>query len=323
MRNMRTTRLSVAVLSGLLLLPELIAKAGETKLAWRTNATSVALEQEGKTVWQFNHGTEKASKPYFHPVAVAGGEPLTWESPADHVWHYGLWFSWKYLNGVNYWEENKQRQSDGTTSWRVVRVDTRPDFSAQIELAMDYRARGAEQAVLTEKRVISISAPAADGSFFMDWTQEFQAGAVDVKFDRTPLPGEPGGQTFGGYAGLSLRFAKDLKETRVAATSETGEPKENRYRFAASAADYSGRIGEQELGVAMLDHPQNPRYPTRWYAIVNPKQSFGFLNAAWLQLQPFELRARDNVTLRYRVLVHPGRWDAARLNEEQRRFSGK
>lgn len=295
-------------------------RAATTEFTWHTNATSIALVGGGQPVWQFNYGTN-ATKPFFHPLALPGGSPLSWQSPADHVWHYGHWFSWKYLNGVNYWEENKQRECDGVTSWRVVNLEPKSDFSARIELVLDYRARGAAQPLLTEQRTITLSPPAADGSYAMDWSLNFKAGDEKVKFDRTPLVGEPGGKTYGGYAGLSLRFAKELSDTKVSATSDVGEPKENRFRFAATAADYSGRIDGAEAGVAFLDHPSNPRYPTRWYAIVNPASSFYFLNSAWLQLQPFALAANQSFALRYRVLVHPDRWNAARLETEQKKFA--
>jgi type 1 glutamine amidotransferase len=291
-------------------------------MEWATGATSVALRCDGQTVWRFNYDTNAASKPFFHPLALPGGEPLTWQSPEDHVWHYGLWFSWKYLNGVNYWEEDKAtRQSAGVTSWRVEKVETRPDFSARIELALDYRPRGTAASVLTEKRHINVSAPAADGSYALDWRQEFQAGAANVKLDRTPLPGEPGGQVYGGYAGLSLRFAKEFTNTQIHASSDPGPAKDNRHRFSAAAADYSGRLGEREVGVAILDHSANPRHPTRWYAIVNPSQPFAFVNAAWLQLQPYELAAGGKFTLSYRVIVHSGRWDATRLGAEHQKFA--
>ncbi|MEI6193892.1 MAG: PmoA family protein [Verrucomicrobiota bacterium] len=294
-----------------------------TEFVWQTNAASIALVGGGKAVWQFNYGTN-GTKPFFHPLALPGGSPLTWQSPPDHVWHYGLWFSWKYLNSVNYWEEDKKlRQSEGTTSWRVVKIETNPDFSAQIELAMDYRPLGAAMPLLTEQRTITLSPPAADGSYSMDWSLNFKAHDEKVKFDRTPLIGESGGQTSGGYAGLSLRFAKELTDTKVSATSDVGEPKENRFRFAASAADYSGRIDGAEAGIAFLDHPSNLRHPTRWYAIVNPASSFYFLNSAWIQLQPFELAAKQSFALRYRVMVHPERWDAARLEAEQQKLTVK
>ena len=30
--------------------------------------------------------------------------------------------------------------------------------------------------------------------------------------------------------------------------------------------DYSGTIGDEKVGVAILDHPENPRHPVRWHA---------------------------------------------------------
>lgn len=298
------------------------ASAGETSLHWQTNVNAVALVSGNQTVWQFNYSPTNASKPFFHPLALPNGEALTWQSPGDHVWHYGLWFSWKYLNGVNYWEEDKKtRQSEGTTSWRIVKLEPKADFSARIELELDYRPRAATAPVLRERRQIHVNAPAADGSYALDWRQEFRAGDMPVKFDRTPLPGEPGGQVFGGYAGLSLRFAKQLTNTQIHASAVVGEPKENRYRFTASAADYSGDLGEREVGVAFFDHPANPRHPTPWYVIMNPAQHFFFMNSSWLQRQSYELPAGESFTLQYRVFVHPGRWETSRLEKEYEKYS--
>lgn len=292
-------------------------------MEWQTGPGSVALMCDGITTWQFNYATNVSTKPFFHPLALPGGAPLTWQSPDDHVWHYGLWFSWKYLNGVNYWEEDKStRHCAGVTSWRVVKVETHPDFSARLELELDYRPRNAPQPVLTERRQIDITAPASDGSYTLDWRQEFQAGAAAVKFDRTPpQPGESSGQAYGGYAGLSLRFAKQFTNTQVRASGDIGPTKNHRYGFSATAADYSGQIGTNEMGVAFLDHPANSRHPSRWYAIVDPLQSFAFINAAWLQLQPYELPAREKFTLRYRVIIHPARWDTSRLKNEHSKYS--
>jgi hypothetical protein len=316
------TQSTLSFLLALLLLVTVPVGADERKFSWQTGSAFVALECDGETVWRFNYDTNASSKPFFHPLALPGGKPLTWQSPDDHVWHYGLWFSWKFLNGVNYWEENKEtRKSDGVTSWRVLKVETRPDFSARLELELDYRPRNASESVLIERRQIEVQAPAADGSYAIDWRQDFTAGAAGVKFDRTPLPGEPGGQVYGGYAGLSLRFARELTNTQIQASSDVGGAKDNRYRFAAAAADYSGQIAGRELGVALLDHSANPRHPTRWYAIVNPNQPFAFVNAAWLQLQAYELPAREKFSLRYRIVVHPGRWNSTRLQTEHSQFA--
>jgi hypothetical protein len=319
-RSMKNQRIMLAFLVGWSF-SLLTAVAADLKLAWETNLHSLALASGGQVVWRFNYATTNATKPFFHPLALPGHAPLTWQNPADHVWHYGLWFSWKYLNGVNYWEENKQtRQSDGLTAWRVIKVEPRTDFSARIELELEYRPRQATNVALSERRVINVSSPGPDGAYALDWRLDFQAGNAPVKLDRTPLPGEPGGQVYGGYAGLSLRFARDFTNTQIRATSDPGEPKDNRYRFSARGADYSGQIGAEQFGIAMLDHPANPRHPSRWYAIVNPKEPFAFFNAAWLQLGPQEIGPGEKFSLQYRVIVHPGRWEASRLQSEHDRF---
>jgi len=300
----------------------LTAGAAETNFFWKTNATSVALWSGEKVVWQFNFDPATANKPHFHPLALPGGEPLTAFSPPDHPWHYGLWFSWKFINGVNYWEyDAKTKLTAGTTSWQVEKIETHADFSARIELALNYHPRESNQPLLTEHRVIAISTPAADGSYFMDWQLAFQAGDENLKFDRTPLPGEPGGKIFGGYAGLALRFAKGFSDCRVAGTEDIGEFTNERYHFTSKGADYNGKFGEREVGVAMLDHPANPRYPGRWYAAVSPKKPFCFFNAAWLQLKPYELPAHEKLMLQYRVVIHPGRWDSAKLVAEETKFA--
>jgi hypothetical protein len=90
--------------------------------------------QKGQPVWQFNFGSN-ATKPFFHPVALPGGPVLTWDQPGDHPWHRALWFSWKFINGINYWEEDpKTGVSAGRTRWSEPQIETRRDFSARIHL---------------------------------------------------------------------------------------------------------------------------------------------------------------------------------------------
>ena len=76
-------------------------------------------------VWQFNYKTEEG-KPYFHPITVAGSPALTDFRPADHPWHRALWFSWKYINGVLYWEEDRKTgKAPGETELTGVKVTAR------------------------------------------------------------------------------------------------------------------------------------------------------------------------------------------------------
>jgi hypothetical protein len=71
-------------------------------------------------------------------------------------------------------------------------------------------------------------------------------------------------------------------------------------------------------GIAILDHPKNPRHPADWYLI---RSEMSYANAAILSRRPLPLKAGERLTLRYRVIVHPGRWDAAKLRAEYETFA--
>ena len=251
---------------------------------------------------------------------MADGRVLSWNRPPDHSWHHGLWFSWKYINGVNYWEpaDRKAGTYAGRTLCSDVQTDTRPDGSARITLNIVYR-NPQDVAVLNEARTMEISAPDATGGYQMDWTATFTAGTEDVTLDRTPLATEKGGRAWGGYAGLSLRFAKDLADREAISTEGRATFVSDRARPRSVAADYNGRLGDDDVGVAMIDHPDNPRHPTPWYLIRGTPMSY--MNAALLTYEPLVIPAGKSMTLRYRVIVHPERWEAARLEAEHKRFA--
>jgi type 1 glutamine amidotransferase len=282
---------------------------------------SLALLGPAGPLWQFRCGAD-LDTPYFHPLSTADGRTLTRDRPPDHIWHHGLWFSWKFINGVNYWEvEAKTGRPAGRTSWSKVRIETGSDLTARISMDLAYRPAGDEAPVLTEKRMIEARPPDNDGIYSLDWTCAFQA-VGEVVLDRTPIPGEAGGQGWGGYAGLSLRLAAELEE-RQAVTSDgpVTEMPDGRYRGRHAAVDYSGSIGGDQAGVAILDHPGNPRFPTPWYVIRSAEM--GFFSPAVLCYGPMTLRPGQRMTLRYRVIVHPGRWGVARLRSECMKFSSR
>lgn len=288
------------------------------ELSWRTEAgQSVALLRGEQVVWRFNYAADQ-NKAYFHPVALPGGPTLTWDRPPDHVWHHALWFSWKYINKVNYWEINRRTgKPAGRTVWSDVEVERRPDFSARIAMDLAFvNPDGVE--VMTGQRTVEVSPPEDNGRYHLDWTCGFTAGEKDVKLDRTPVPGEPGGRTWGGYAGLSVRFAKGLAD-RAAVTTDGPAPFEKGfYRGKAAAMDYNGTLEDRPVGIAMCDHPSNLNHPTPWYAIASRPMSY--FSPAVICFQPHTLPAGQSMTLRYRVIVHPGRWDAKRLEREQQQY---
>jgi len=293
-------------------------KVAPRKWGWRQDDGALALVGPSGPLWQFRYGPDLDAA-YFHPLNTADGRTLTWDRPPDHVWHHGLWFSWKFINEVNYWEiDAATGRPAGRTTWSNVRVEAADDLTARIALDLAYRPAGEDGPVLTEERTIEARAPDAEGTYAMDWTCAFQA-VRKVVLDRTPLPHEPGGQTWGGYAGLSLRLAADLIERRVASSDgPITEMPDDRHRGRHSAVDYSGLVDGRPAGIAILDDPGNPRSPSPWYVIRSAEMSF--VSPAVLCDEPLTLQAGERLTLRYRVLVHAGRWDAGRLKAEHAEY---
>ena len=97
---------------------------------WQRDDTTIAWTSDGHDLWRFSFDPQKG-KPFFHPVSAAGGVSLTNCKPEDHPWHYALWFSWKYINGLNYWEETREPgRSACRTSGTPPQIETHPDGGA-------------------------------------------------------------------------------------------------------------------------------------------------------------------------------------------------
>ena len=116
--------------------------AGEHRLSWQRDEGRLALLNYSRTVWAFHYGRE-AAKPCFDPLGLVDGVSLIWKSPPDHPWHHGLWFSWKEINGVNYWEEDATTGlAAGLTEVISSQVSAGDDFAARIELQLQYHPPG-------------------------------------------------------------------------------------------------------------------------------------------------------------------------------------
>ncbi len=287
------------------------------KLSWRQTDGSLALLNNGKVVWQFNH--KKTPKPNFHPVALLDGTVLTWLSPPDHPWHHAMWFSWTYINGVNYWEEDRKTHlAKGRTEVLDTKAVAGKDYSARIDMSLSYHPPG-KPAVLTEKRVLVVSAPDEAGRYRIDWHLTFTAGAGDVVLDRTPPPGQKGGKSYGGYAGLSVRLADGLAGFEV--LDSKGRRNLKAHGQSARWADFSAATTDgRAAGVALFDHPRNLRHPCPWYISMRGLKKNNFSTAPLFN-EPYKLPAGKSLTLRYRALVHPQRGRKDLMEKEWNAFA--
>lgn len=278
------------------------------RAAWRREPNSIAWCRGVAEAWRFVFDP-RAGKPHFAVLAPAGAN-LVATRPEDHSWHYGLWFSWKLINGVNYWEElGTPARPEGATRWTAPEIVTAPEGAATIRLAVRYQ-RADGRVELTEARELRVSAPAADGGFTIEWAARFVAGEAGAVLDRTPMPGEPGGQVNGGYGGLGLRLAATgVRPALVTPAGAVTQFAHERARpHAAALACNLAAGGRVPGGVAIVNlAPETgAAVGIPWYAVIG--DGMRFVCAALLAPRPLTLAPGATLELRYRILVRPGAW---------------
>jgi hypothetical protein len=252
------------------------------------------------TRWTYNADHRK--RPNVHPVTSPSGAVLTRDAPPDHPWHHALWFTIKFVNDENFWEE-----MDEYGVLRHVDADTvhwiRPDR---------------ETVVIVDRRSISEADLGVDDAYAIDWSITLEP-QVDVVLDRTPFT------TWGGYGGLSVRGRPDWTDTRL--LLDDGTTHERVLGVPSAWCDLSGTVDGTEAGLLLLHGPGNPRHPVPWYgstraATYGDEGWSNFLNAAFLWDGPLAVAAGEQLALRFRVVVHDGVWDLARCATEWDRWTG-
>lgn len=256
---------------------------------------AVTTRHNGRTLWTYHHNPVEG-KPYFHPVCSTDGIAFTDLRPKDHPWHRAVWFSWKTINAVNYWEEAPETgRSAGETRVARIKRQVSDSGAVQFELDIDYAAAHGDSVVMEEQRRLLVSPPGKAGVYTIDWSATFQALENDVTLDRTPPANQPNGQPWGGYAGWSVRMNKGV----MGGIFVNSRGAENADRQPAAWMLFKAPQGGSLL---FMDHPQNLNYPAKWYLAPN----MPYFSPAVIHDARHTIKAGQTLSLRYRLVVAPG-----------------
>ena len=92
----------------------------------------------------------------------------------------------------------------------------------------------------------------------------------------------------------------------------------------ATWVDYTGPIGSETFGIAILNHPDSFRAPTTWHVrdyglfAANP---FGWHDFGQKQSGEFKLAPGESIRFGYRVILHKGATDPAELARAFRTYA--
>jgi hypothetical protein len=307
------------------------ARAADNAVKLTDTGKKVVVEIGGKPFTEYLYTAEKGlpwARPYFYPVKASDGVDITSDqsrsNAKEHPHHRSLWVSHGAVNGVDHWSHGK---TDTPPQQRHVKFDKVEGDTIIEQLSWD----GPDgKPMLNETRTWRFIAY-PDGNRGVDLTSTFTPVGGPATFEDTK------------EAGLcSVRLNKAISDTCVI-TMSTGvkstknadkakkEPGDENLVWGKKAAwcDESGKIDGKEYGACVFDHPSNPRHPTNWhvrrYGLLSPNP-FGLHDFDTKNTPKgagdFKIEAGKPVTFKYRVVIHTGDAEAAKLKEKFAEYGG-
>jgi len=229
---------------------------------------------------------------YIHPLFSPDGQALTDDSPADHLHHHGLFWTWPVVRtrglSTATWEPKLPRLRQFFVRW-LKRDATKGSFILSVESA--WKLEGKE--VVAKETATLLIHPDDKKGRLIDL--EFAIDAVGG-----PLELQGTHDQKKGYGGLCFRGAPLL--TGAVMTTDKGPLKEDAVHTPFQWADLSTK----QLGLSIFVSPDHPGLPAKWMI----RNSYaGIINVSWPGLASVVLELGKPVILRYRIYVHRG--DAA------------
>ncbi len=262
---------------------------------------------------------QDVSRPFLFPILGPDGEHFTrrWpqEDPGgeekDHPHHRGLWWAHGDANGVDFWSELKDAgrtvhqsfaalksgRNEGVIASRNLWVakDGR-NIASDLRTLRFYVPKGPERIVDFE-----ITVTASHGELTLGDTKE---GTMAIRLAESMRLAQPKGVVGAGHI-----------------VNSEGQRDGATWGKRAKWCDYYGPVDGKTVGVAIFDHPGNPRYPTWWHV-----RDYGLFAANPFGVHDFEKKdkgagnltipAGKSVTFRYRFIFHPGDTAAAGVDAQ-------
>jgi hypothetical protein len=289
-------------------------------------------------------------KPTLYPINAANGEIITRGFPiaprdgerTDHPHHVGLWFNYENVNGLDFWNNSYNIPADKKVNYGWIRnLKLGKKVSGKQVGALSYTANWENQSqkvLLKEETTFVFSGN--DNSRTIDRMTTLTAQA-DTVFFKDVKDGM-----------LGLRVTKEL-EMPSDKVEEFIDSKGNRTKVSASGNGATGSYLTSEgkkgndawgtrgtwcimygqkagkpISVAIVDHPENPGYPTYWHA-----RDYGLFAANTLGQKVFSngkenlnmvLAPGQSATFKYRIIITSGvSVTPQTLNEQATAFSKK
>src|SRR2546425_7915756 len=294
--------------------------------AQAADSDGVRIDQVGDTV-RIEIGGElfseyhfkDVSRPFLYPIIGPDGLSMTRDWPMkeaegeehDLPHHRSFWYAHGDVNGHDFW-------SEGANAGKTI-----TDTISEMKSGRDYGVLKTKNklvakdgtVVCTDERTLRVFNQKDERLFDYEITIHASHGDLTL------------GDTKEGTMAIRLAETMRLKPNK----SNTGKPTghivnsegvrdDATWGKRAKWVDYYGPVNGKTVGVAIFDHPDNPRYPTWWHV-----RDYGLFAANPFGVHEFEKKAKgagdmkvksgESVTFRYRFYIHRGDEKEAKVAE--------
>ena len=265
-------------------------------------------------------------RPYCYPLIGPGGAPMTRNWPMkstpdqepdqnDHPHHRSLWFAHGEINGQDFWSEQKKFGKTIHEGFDEVKS------GADVGIIKSHNKWVAADGtvVCTDKRAMRIYKPGPADERMIDFEITLRAPDKDVTF----------GDTKEGSMAVRVAATMRLKGKvgKGHIVNSNGIRDGETWGKRADWCDYYGPVNGKTVGIAMFDHPENPRHPTWWHVrdyglfAANPFGQHDFESLSDKAAGNLILPAGKTITFRYRLILHPGDEKSANVAEKYQEYS--
>jgi Family of unknown function (DUF6807) len=273
---------------------------------------------------------DSVKKPVLYPIRTTKGTLVTRGFPldprpgerVDHPHHVGLWFNYGDVNGLDFWNNSDaikpaERNKYGTIRHTAIKRVQSGKTEGQLQVEMEWL--GPDGVALLREETTFVFHGGA-GSRAIDRITKLTAldkrvvfndnkeGVIGLRVARELEQPSDKPEIFTDASGKATSVPK-LDNTGVTGryTSSEGKTGDAVWGTRGRWTMLSAKIGQEEITLAILDHPSNPGYPTYWHA-----RGYGLFAANTLgqkvfsegkETLNFALAPGQSASFKYRVLI--------------------
>ena len=305
-----------------------IAQNKEVKVQESKTDKSVSVLIDGKPFTSLIF-PDNMEKPVLYPINAANGAILTRGFPlksrdgerTDHPHHIGYWLNYESVNGLDFWNNSYAIPADRKAKYgwiRNVKVTKASSGAKAGNLSYTANWENQDKKVLlkeetkfvfsgtentrTVDRITTLTAQ-TDSVFFKD----IKDGMVGLRLTKElEFPSNKVEEFTDSQGNITKVAASGNGASGNYLTSE-GKTGVGVWATRGTWCVLSGIKEGKPLSVAIIDHPQNPGYPTYWHArdyglfAANPLGQEVFSNGK--EKLNLKLKPGQSITFRYRMLI--------------------